>query len=85
MHCGSPWDGLHVAGCFAEDHPPLLLRTRGTIDPPYWGGHCGLVVGVFDCGSTDGLLESGPEHFDFPPMIQTIGRTSTLTPNFDCI
>ena len=28
------------------------LKTQGIIDPPTWGGHRGLVVGVFECGPT---------------------------------
>ena len=44
-------------GCFPrrspnreKTPPPPGLGTRGIIDPPTWGGHRGLVVGVFDCG-----------------------------------
>ena len=43
---------------FADDPPPPIgrrfpmLRTRSIIDSPTWGGHRGLVVGVFDCVPT---------------------------------
>ena len=50
----------HGGAVFADDPPPNRekippLRTRAIIDPPTWGGHRGLVVGVFDCGPTGRL------------------------------
>ena len=55
-----PGYGLHMAGLFSQTIPPNRekippLRTRAIIDPPTWGGHRGLVVGVFDCGPTGRL------------------------------
>ena len=62
QEAGPTGDGLHLAGgVFADDPPigtPPPLRTRGIIDPPTWGGHLGLVVGVFDCGPTGRRFES---------------------------
>ena len=50
-----------------EKIPPL--RTRGIFDPPSWGGHRSLVVGVFNCGpTTNGSnLHCASLHFDFSP------------------
>ena len=48
--------GVHVAGLLSQTILPLdlppPLRTRGIFDPWNWGGHRGLVVGVFNCGPT---------------------------------
>ena len=38
-----------MAGLFSQIPP---LRTQGVIDPLTWGGHRGLVVGVYDCEPT---------------------------------
>ena len=50
-----------------EKIPPL--RTRRVIDPPTWGGHCGLVAGMFDCGGSNltcaGTLTSLPVVHDW--------------------
>ena len=62
-----------MAGLFFADGPQIgkissELRTRGIIDPPTWGSHRGLVVGVFDCGPTGRQFESAIE---FPAVCVT--------------
>ena len=56
---------VHVAGLLSQiDNPPNREKIApidpgyNIIYPPTWGGHRGLVVGVFDCGPTGRPFES---------------------------
>ena len=49
----------------------LLLRTLGIFDPLTWDGHCGLVVGTFNCGPIGRWFESAlcQSTLTFPPVV----------------
>ena len=49
---GWPIDSTRVGAIFADDPLNRENILPLTIGPPIWGGHRGLVVGVFDCGPT---------------------------------
>ena len=57
---------------------PCGWPTRGGAgfsDSPTLGGHCGLVVGVFDCGPTDRCLESALHQSTFTfPLCSMTGK-----------
>ena len=49
---GPPGDGHMWAGLLSQMTP---TPPPGIIDPPTWGGHHGLVVGMYDCGGSSNL------------------------------
>ena len=55
---------LHVAGLLSQTLPsfwrssPVEDPGYNNIDPATWGGHCALLVGVFDCGPRGRPFES---------------------------
>ena len=61
-------DGLYITrgGAVFADDP----HNRENISPPLtWGGHRGLVVGVFDSGQFGFRICLVSEHFGFPPGV----------------